>query len=480
MTEISLNDITLELDKRKGEKDVAYFIEHFLYIRDILNTDGITVPFNLFPSQKQALQSIIDNRLNIILKARQLGLTWLALGWSTHKCFYNHGITGLITSRAEIEVMELMNRYDFMFRNAPQLFCNFKDKSTVSKSWNGVFYEKTALSIRLFHPDDESRIIGFPSNKNSGISFTGSFWIADEWAKQDYAEEIFTSIFPAVNNPNSKFIGLSTITRGSFFEQKWIEDNNFNKIFLPWSADPRRDQKWYDDTLETMKERMTSEYPATIEEALTVPGGAYFPEYDPEIHTINSLDTAHHTNYISLDYGLDMCSAHWIAVYDNGNAIVYREIAISDLNAEDAAELIKKKSENEPIALRFAAKDLWSRKATGPTIAETFERKGVPLFMVSNSVENGCNALKTWLKPQQTDGKNTTRMRLFKGACPQLEKSLKNIQKDKNNPNIYSKTPHHLTHFIDDLRYYASGRPVSIQQEQEEQEDYSSLFNYGR
>ncbi len=474
-----LAELSLEIDKRRGKEDAAFFIERFLCIRDILNPDQLTVPFILFPKQKEALQSINDNRLNIILKARQLGLTWLALGWSIRKMYYNEGITGLVTSRAEIEVAELMNRYEFMLKNAPELFRDIRKKD---KDWTGVYYEKNALSVKLLFPSgEESRVIGFPSNKNSGISFTGSFWLADEWAKQDYAEGIFTSLYPAVNNPNSKFIGLSTIERGSFFEQKWIEDNNFNKIFLPWDSDPRRDETWYNETQDTMKERMTSEYPATVEEALTVPGGAFFPEYDATIHICPVKDIPKEcTRYISIDYGLDMLAAYWYAVYPDGKCLIYRELAQKDLVDKQAAEAVKTASAGEHITQIFAPKDLWHRNATGKTTAEAFDIAGVPLTRADNAVEQGLRNVKDWLLPKDIDGKLVPKLQIMKNTSPNLENSLKNIQKDKNNPNITAKQPHKLTHFIDSLRYFASGRPVAITPDDDDSDDYESLFNYGR
>ena len=63
--------------------------------------------------------------------------------------------------------------------------------------------------------------------------------ILDEWAFQTNAREIWLSTYPTINRPTGgKVIGLSTIERGTLFEELYTESNNFNKIFLPWNADP--------------------------------------------------------------------------------------------------------------------------------------------------------------------------------------------------------------------------------------------------
>ena len=39
------------------------------------------IPFKLWPAQKEVAQTFQDHRLVVVLKARKLGLTWLALAF---------------------------------------------------------------------------------------------------------------------------------------------------------------------------------------------------------------------------------------------------------------------------------------------------------------------------------------------------------------------------------------------------------------
>jgi hypothetical protein len=65
-------------------EDPAYFLDRYVWIYDATLADW--VPFRLWPAQLDTLDTIKKNLLVVILKARQLGLTWLVL---TIDDFYN-------------------------------------------------------------------------------------------------------------------------------------------------------------------------------------------------------------------------------------------------------------------------------------------------------------------------------------------------------------------------------------------------------
>ena len=121
---------------------------------------------------------------------------------------------------------------------------------------------------------------------------------------------------PLTGPTGGKVIGLSTIERGTLFEELYTNDNGFTKIFLPWYADPRRDSAWYDRTKQDMGDLIMQEYPATIDEALTIPGGSYFPEFERFMYTRASRSRTM-LNMFRMDYGLDMFA---VLFYEVGHA----------------------------------------------------------------------------------------------------------------------------------------------------------------
>ena len=83
----------------------AYFIENYCQIED-KDTPGVAVPFALWDGQREALQELAAHKLNIILKARLLGITWLVLAYAVHLLLKTPGATVIAISRTEEEAKE--------------------------------------------------------------------------------------------------------------------------------------------------------------------------------------------------------------------------------------------------------------------------------------------------------------------------------------------------------------------------------------
>ena len=449
-----------ELDYIKT--DLPYFIETYAHIED-KDAEEVIVPFELWDAQKQTLKEIHENRLNIILKARQLGVTWLVLAYAAWCLLCNKGWLIIALSRTEDEAKELIRRLgDVIFKSMPELLlaANETERTDI------IRYKKTALSVELIFPDGKvSTFKAFPSSSGAGRSFTANMLLLDEWAFQSFAEQIWLSVYPTINRPTGgKVIGLSTIERGTLFESLYTEENGFNKIFLPWHADPRRTESWYAKTKQDLGDLVMQEYPASVEEALTIPGGAYFPEFKRHIHVKPPLlETDGVRRYVAIDYGLDMFSAHWIYIDTENKARVYREFDSPNLTVSEAAGKLRELSEGEYIDLYLAPPDLWNRsQESGKSRALLFQQEGIPLTKTNNNLEDGCAAMKEWLKDAA--------LTFDEGAAPNLERCLLKIQKDKNRPNIYAKEPHDLTHDVDSLRCFCVywTAPAYIEPEKDE------------
>ena len=440
--------------------NLEYFVDTYGHIEDKDNLDNIIQPFDMWEAQRNALISIRDNKLNAILKARQLGFTWLSLHYADWLLLCFPGRTAIALSQKEDDAKELIRRFAYVIlAHHPELVAEEKNQP---EGWDGPVWSANALEVKIKFPNGlVSVLTGMPSSPGAGRSWTANLIIWDEAAFQQYAEEIYKSGFPTVNRPTGgQVIMLSTIERGSFFETIFTDpDNGYNKIFIPWNADPRRDQAWYEKTKQAMGDAITQEYPASIEEALAVPGGAFFPEVNAK-NTISKVPLDEDENgkprnvirYVAIDYGLDMFSAHWIMVDHKGNAQVYREYDAPNKVISEAAAILYEMCREEHIYLFLAPKDLWNRqRETGKSTAELFAEHNVYLTKSSSVRFDGCNAMKNWLKPR---GEEKSKLTILEGAAPNLYKCLQKIQKDKKNSNVYAVDPHDLTHDVDSLRYF--------------------------
>jgi hypothetical protein len=408
----------------------------------------------MWKAQRDAIKSISENKLNVILKARQLGITWVVLYYAAHMMLTLEGRTVIGLSQKEDDAKELVRRMEVIFANIPALI---QDKSKSPIGWTGPVYEKNVLELRIIFPSGAiSKFTGMASSPGAGRSWTANLIILDEWAFQPFAEEIFKSGFPTVNRPTGgQVIGLSTIERGSFFEEVFTNpDNGFNKIFIAWFEDPRRDDAWYANTKKAMGDMITQEYPATIEEALTVPGGSFFPEVNSKNTVTDEELKGNLIRYVALDYGLDMLSVHWFQINSAGEAQIYREYDSPNKTIGEAADIVLNMSEGERIELFLAPPDLWNRsQESGKSRAQIFSDCGLQLTKVSNDFPAGCSNMKEYLRPRGENQKS--KLTILNGCAPNLIRCLQKIQKDKRRPNVYAKEPHELTHDCDSLRYFA-------------------------
>jgi hypothetical protein len=357
--------------------------------------------------------------------------------------------------------MELARRLAVIFQHMPEFVS--------ADGRTGIKYNARALSVTLTFKDGQiSTFKAFPSAGGAGRSFTANMLILDEWAFQSNAREIWLSTYPTINRPTGgKVIGLSTIERGTLFEEIFTEENNFNKLFLPWYADPRRDAAWYERTKADLGPLIMQEYPATVEEALTIPGGAYFPEFKRHIHIIPFAPITQNRKYVSIDYGLDMLAALWYEIEHMGHVVIYKELYKSGLIVSEAADALKKHNAGDSISVWYAPPDLWNRnRDTGKSTAEIFAQLGIPLMQTSNERGQGCLEIKEYLRPIDQKNEQTgevtksAMLQIYEGAAPNLERCLAKIQRDEKHPNEYANDPHELTHIVDALRAFCAGRPA--------------------
>lgn len=477
--------LALEAAKRRALEDIVFYVETFVTIED-RDEPEIYIPFKLWDGQKEALCTLDENKWNIVLKARQLGFTWLALAYASRGLLFRQGYSVVALSRTEDEAKELVRRMDVILSHMPDFILPEKD---APPGWSGCTYTKTALTIEIKKGEEAVRTFkAFTSSADAGRSFTASLIILDEWAFQQFDREIWNAGLPTINRPTGgKVIGLSTIKRGSLFEELFqTPDNGFKKIFYPWTTDPRRTVEWYETTKRLLGDSILAEYPATVEEAMTTPGGAFFPELRAHIHLYNDYDDIpeHWRRYVSIDYGLDALAALWYAMDENGDVLIYKEIfkgkqafRVEDkkeLIVRDAAEELLRVNDGDPICEWYAPPDLWNRnKDTGRGTAQIFsEEYGIDLSKTSNDRVQGWLDVKEWIKPIGRTNLDTgekyvtSRMRISR-KCENLWKSMLGIQKDEHNWNDVANDPHAYTHLPDSLRAFCAGQPLPKEAETE-------------
>jgi hypothetical protein len=235
--------------------------------------------------QREVLDEWLRNEKWVGLKARQLGITWLAAGYGLWKGLTSPGSTILVISTNEEEASKVINRIWDMYESLPPRF-KF-DVKVISPTRGARPFTKIAFQ----HLDGKvSRFIGLPATKKSGHGETAAVVILDEFARQEYAGEIWKGVLPTMAD-GGKIIVISTANgvsneqtgEGNFFHHIWkrsdaqdaTNEYGIKSRFMPWSNNPDRDQEWY-DALALKPRDKAEQYPNDADEAFILTGDVYF------------------------------------------------------------------------------------------------------------------------------------------------------------------------------------------------------------
>ena len=464
-----------QFDNPKRNVSTEDFIETYCKIESKAEEGTPIIPFKMWPAQKNALKQIQENKNTIVLKARQLGLTWLVLCYIVHQALKFSGFRAILISETEIKTKELIKRVDLVLRHLPKwLIISDEAKRQYERengkgSYKGLYFFTGVLYVQIRRGSGEpSEIKAQPATDGAGASLTADIVFFDEWALHRYAEEIFTAAYPTINRPGSgKFIGISTNRRGSFFEKVWENAlvKGFVKIFLPWYVDPDRDEEWYQKTKDSLGSRTLQEYPSTEEEAMLAGDNIAFPEFSELVHVEEPFDIpGHWRRWGVVDNGFhDPYFWLKLAVDEDGIVHVYYEqtrwkdepgmgyseqarlFAASLLHADEDGYI-----ESEELDFIVAGKDAFNvgqAKGDGKSLIDFYregglERQGFEMAVVDRKLRKG--TLHEYLKPiphptkidELTNKPRAYAKLQISSDCPYLIECIKRMVLDERNPEV--------------------------------------------
>lgn len=245
----------------KCSKSCLYFIDNYVQIYEA--TQATWIPFKLWPQQVTTLETIMNNRLTIILKARQLGMTWLTLAVALWKMTFRPIVTSLVFSRRDDEAIYLLERVRGMYKRLPPWAQSKKIVTSNSHIWEMY---------------NSSIMYGFPTT--AGDSYTASMAIVDEADLVPDLEALMNAVKPTIDG-GGQMILLSRSNKDdpdSAFKRMYRaardKKSTWAHVFLPWFARPERDEAWYAAQKADVLSRtgalddLFQQYPAIDEEAL--------------------------------------------------------------------------------------------------------------------------------------------------------------------------------------------------------------------
>lgn len=446
------------------------FIDLYVWIENKDNLGEPVIRFSMWDSQRTALNEMIENRLNIILKARQLGFTWLVLSLIVHNVLKYPGYRAICISETDDKSKDLINRCELILSKLPEWLIisekKFKkfERMNGTGSYKGLYYIKSVHDVQIVRAGEDlehiSTIEAEPATEGAGRGLTGDIVFFDEWAFHRAAEEIFNAAYPTIARPTSgKFIGLSTNKRGSLYEDVWkhAEDRKFHTIFRNCFSDPRRDEKWYEETAAVLRGKMQQEFPRTEEEALIAGENVSFPEFSESIHVCEPFDIPlHWRRWASVDNGYnDPYAWYKYAVDEDGTVYVYWEMSRwrnePQVIYSDQAQMFQNSllcmnnhgdMDLEKIDYIVAGLDAWNkhhRDQSGKCLIDYYREGGLKLGFVPAVTDQklGKATLHEYLKPYKDEntGKVTAKLQIF-STCTYLISIMPQLVNDDKKPEI--------------------------------------------
>ena len=258
-------------ERERERQEIAGDITKLLPHVRILHPARGEIAFLAWGWQMALLALFVAERLLVILKARQLGVSWLAAIYALWVAAFHPGKRVLLISKGQVEADELLSKVAFVYERLPD--------------W---LKPEARVNIRsITFPRIDSEIEALPATQGVGRSRSASLVILDEHGHQQWARKIYLALKPVVEH--GQLISISTANGlRALHSQLYLDAkkgiNGFRAVFIPWSAHPDRAGDWRDReraSLSALSDaEFAQEYPADDHEAFVVSGRPVFRPID--------------------------------------------------------------------------------------------------------------------------------------------------------------------------------------------------------
>ena len=267
--------LLVELEWRRCAADKHYFIQNYVYIQVQAKWDtrGRT-KFDLFDYQREALDTWNSNRFVVIVKARQLGFTTLAMADVLWHCLFQPGSNLLLVSKNQDSANKNLGMVKFMYQFLPEWM----------KERGPSMTKAAEYKLEYEFPDGmKCQVKSFAGTETAGAGETATMVVLDEFALMDDPANTYRTIMPTTD-AGGRLIIIST-ARGAYnqfakiYKSAKAKQNQFVALFQPWNASRLITEKEYEDKRREFAANpweFYSEYPSNDVEAFRESGNPRF------------------------------------------------------------------------------------------------------------------------------------------------------------------------------------------------------------
>tara|TARA_R110002020_G_scaffold82416_1_gene204035 strand:+ start:5720 stop:7306 length:1587 start_codon:yes stop_codon:yes gene_type:complete len=229
----------------KAGKDPVYFTTNYCRIS---HPQRGLIPFKAYDYQEQLLKDFADYRFNIILKARQLGISTLTAAYIAWLMLFYRDKNILVVATKLQTATNLVKKVKAIIKHLPP--------------WMRIA-EITVDNRTSFELSNGSQIKGSSTAGDAGRSEALSLLVVDEAAHVEKLSDLWTALYPTLSTGGG-CIALSTPNGvGNWFHQNCVEaeagSNAFYMTTLLWDVHPDRDKAWFDKETKNMSKRQIAQ-----------------------------------------------------------------------------------------------------------------------------------------------------------------------------------------------------------------------------
>lgn len=276
------SELRLAFDAIAAQEDPKALIRHMVAFDERAGSEFPLALEGDWAWQADTLDVFHAEKRTIVLKARQLGVTWLAAAYAVWMMLYRPGSLVLVYRQKQEEAEELVNRCWTLYQSLPEAL---RRGAAVEKPARNV---RPSNEVELLVEGRTSRLVGMSSSGDSGHGKSAALIVMDEHARIERAGQIMKATSAAAED-EGKMILVSTANgryneqtqEGNHFHYLWehADETGFKKLFLSWHVHPKRDDEWYKTSpaVQTLRPHERAEqYPSTPLEAFTFSQSLYF------------------------------------------------------------------------------------------------------------------------------------------------------------------------------------------------------------
>jgi hypothetical protein len=290
----------------KCGRDPVYFINTYARVSHPVRGP---IPFKTYMFQDEALKNFIDYRFNIILKARQLGLSTIVAAYIAWLMLFHRDKNVLVLATKLLSAANLVKKVKYVIKNLPPWL---------------IIADISIDNRNSFELSNGSQIKASATSGDAGRSEALSLMVLDEAAFIEGMDELWTGVYPTLAT-GGRCIAISTPNGvGNWFHQSYVgaeaNTNEFHPMKIHWSAHPDRDQEWFDkETRNLSKREVAQEYECSFNAS----GETVIAPEDIDIYNQNCSEPKHRS-------GLDRNYWIWKEYNPNHSYALVADVARGD------------------------------------------------------------------------------------------------------------------------------------------------------